>query len=51
MQMELYTHNHAVRNILNRLEKFGFRLCCVQLIDSHYCSDPGKIDAIQIYIL
>jgi hypothetical protein len=27
---------------MKQLEAFGFRLCCVQLIDSHYCSDPGK---------
>jgi len=40
-QIELYTHHNSVRNIMKELEKFGFRLCCVQLVDSHYCSDAG----------
>ena len=43
-QIELYTHHNSVKNILNHLEKdLGMRLCVVQLVDSHYCSDAGKL--------
>ncbi|XP_046438224.1 GPN-loop GTPase 2-like isoform X1 [Daphnia pulex] len=47
-QVELYTHNNSVKNIMKQLEAFGFRLCCVQLIDSHYCSDPGKFISVLL---
>ena len=30
-QVELYTHNTSVRNIIQKLEKFGTRLCSVHL--------------------
>ena len=45
-QVELYTHNDSVRNILNILEQHGARLCAVNLIDSHYCADPSKYVAV-----
>ena len=45
-QVELYTHNDSVRNILKKLEKFGTRLCAVHLVDSHYCSDPSKFISV-----
>lgn len=35
---------------MKQLEEFGLRLCCVQLVDSHYCSDPGKI-ALHMHII
>jgi len=42
-QVELYTHNNAVKNIVARLEKEGeVRLAAVHLVDSHYCADPSK---------
>jgi len=47
-QVELYTHHDSVRNILKQLESFGFRLCCVHLVDSHYCSDAGKFISILL---
>lgn len=50
-QIELYTHNTSVRNILKKFEQFGFRLCAVQLIDSHYCSDPGKFISVLLTVL
>lgn len=50
-QIELYTHNTSVRNILKKFEQFGFRLCAVQLIDSHYCSDPGKFISVLLMVL
>lgn len=41
-QTELYTHHCALRNIFQVLETHGFRLCVVNLMDSHCCSDPSK---------
>ncbi|KAE8748434.1 hypothetical protein FOCC_FOCC004866 [Frankliniella occidentalis] len=41
-QVELYTHHESIRNLISHLESAGFRLCAVHLVDSHYCSDPGK---------
>ncbi|KAI9339333.1 GPN-loop GTPase [Obelidium mucronatum] len=41
-QVELYTHNNAMRNILQVLEKHDFRLCIVHMVDAHLCTDPSK---------
>mmetsp|Transcript_24194 Transcript_24194/g.55037 ORF Transcript_24194/g.55037 Transcript_24194/m.55037 type:complete len:286 (-) Transcript_24194:1281-2138(-) len=53
-QIELFTHNDCVRNILRRLtspparsqragaRQYGMRLCAVNLIDSTFCTDPSK---------
>ncbi|XP_066991714.1 GPN-loop GTPase 2 isoform X2 [Anabrus simplex] len=41
-QVELYTHHNSMKNIMEKLDKFGLRLCSLHLVDSHYCSDPGK---------
>ncbi|KAI5724304.1 hypothetical protein M8J77_000975 [Diaphorina citri] len=42
-QVELYTHHSSMKNVLSVIQnKLDLRLCCVNLIDSHYCSDPGK---------
>ncbi|XP_060703276.1 GPN-loop GTPase 2 [Hemiscyllium ocellatum] len=45
-QVELYTHNCSVRNILAQLTKWNFRLTAVHLVDSHYCTDPAKFISI-----
>lgn len=45
-QVELYTHNAAVRNIIAKLEKMDVRLCAVHLVDAHYCSDPSKFISV-----
>ncbi|KAF0299007.1 GPN-loop GTPase 2 [Amphibalanus amphitrite] len=50
-QVELYTHNAAVPRILRRLEKANFRLTAVNLVDSHYCSDPGKFVSVLLSTL
>ncbi|KAG1676501.1 GPN-loop GTPase 2 [Nymphon striatum] len=47
-QVELYTHNNAMRNIMERLTKEDYRLAAVHLVDSHYCSDPGKFIAVLL---
>lgn len=41
-QVELFTHHTSLRTILKRLEKLDFRLVTVNLIDSHYCCNPGN---------
>lgn len=41
-QVELYTHHKSTRNIFEKLEQMGFKLCAVHLVDSHYCSEPHK---------
>lgn len=41
-QVELYTHHHSMKNIFAKLENLGYRLCSVNLIDSHYCNEPHK---------
>lgn len=41
-QVELYTHHKSVSAIVEKLSQNLVRLCSVQLIDSHHCSDPGK---------
>nr|ACO11767.1 ATP-binding domain 1 family member B [Lepeophtheirus salmonis] len=43
-QVELYTHNTAVKSIIKKLESqpLDVRLAAVHLVDAHYCSDPGK---------
>lgn len=41
-QVELYTHHKSVSVIAEKLEQNLVKLCSVQLIDSHHCSDPGK---------
>ncbi|KAF8986680.1 GPN-loop GTPase 2 [Haplosporangium bisporale] len=50
-QVELYTHNDAMKRILNRLEKIGYRLCCVHLVDSHYCTDAAKYISVLLLSL
>ncbi|XP_012276931.1 GPN-loop GTPase 2 [Orussus abietinus] len=41
-QVELYTHHKSLATISEKLGQNLVRLCCVHLIDSHHCSDPGK---------
>uniref|UniRef100_A0A8C7ECQ7 GPN-loop GTPase 2 n=1 Tax=Nothoprocta perdicaria TaxID=30464 RepID=A0A8C7ECQ7_NOTPE len=43
-QVELYTHHGALRNVFARLAKWDFRV--VHLVDSHYCTDPGKFISV-----
>lgn len=41
-QVELYTHHSSMKKVMQKLQGSGFKLCTVHLVDSHYCSDPGK---------
>jgi hypothetical protein len=42
-QVELYTHGNSVQKLLQRIIKvLDLRLVAVQLIDSHYCTEPAN---------
>jgi len=45
-QVELYTVDQSMKNIIEHLTKLDIRLAAVHLVDSHYCSDPGKFIAV-----
>ncbi|XP_053124856.1 GPN-loop GTPase 2 [Hemicordylus capensis] len=45
-QVELCTHHSSLRNIFAKLAKWNFRLAAVHLVDSHYCTDPGKFISV-----
>lgn len=48
-QVELYTHNGCIRNIVQHLVVGkGHRLTAVNLVDSHYCTDPAKFIAVML---
>ncbi|KAI9298484.1 hypothetical protein K502DRAFT_346069 [Neoconidiobolus thromboides FSU 785] len=50
-QVELYTHNYSVKNILDKLQKLDFRLTAVHLVDAHYCTDPVKYISVLLVSL
>lgn len=42
-QVELYTHHGSMHRIIEKLVKsIDMRLCCVNLIDSYYCSNSAN---------
>lgn len=45
-QVELYTVDQSMKDIIEHLTKSDIRLTAVHLVDSHYCSDPGKFIAV-----
>lgn len=47
-QVELYTHHNSVRNIIQKLVSLDYRLCCVNLVDSYYASDPAKFISVLL---
>lgn len=50
-QVELYTHHKSVRNIIQKLAKLDYRLCCVNLVDSYYASDAAKFISVMLMSL
>ncbi|KAJ3302185.1 GPN-loop GTPase 2, partial [Blyttiomyces sp. JEL0837] len=50
-QVELYTHHNSVKNILETLQKNGFRLCVVHTVDAHLCTDANKYIAALLLSL
>lgn len=47
-QVELYTHHRSIQNIVKKLQEVDLQLAAVHLVDSHYCSDPGKFIAVAL---
>jgi len=45
-QVELYTVDSSVKDLLELLLSADYRLCAVHLVDSHYCSDPAKFISV-----
>lgn len=41
-QIELYTHNDCIHRVVQRMQALNYRLTCVNMVDSHYCTDPSK---------
>ncbi|RLN72772.1 hypothetical protein BBJ28_00022923 [Nothophytophthora sp. Chile5] len=50
-QVELYTHEESVHRILQRLQKLGYRLAVVHLVDAHHCTDSSKFVSVVMLSL
>ncbi|CAZ79217.1 unnamed protein product [Tuber melanosporum] len=50
-QVELFTHHASLRNIFLRIQKLGYRLVVIHLVDSHYCADPSKYISVLLLCL
>ncbi|KAI9164401.1 hypothetical protein H9P43_008252 [Blastocladiella emersonii ATCC 22665] len=50
-QVELYSHHTAVKDLLHHLNKDGHRLCVVQLVDAHHCTDVAKYISVVLFAL
>jgi GPN-loop GTPase len=51
-QVELFSLHSSMQKVLNIMTKqWHYRLCVVQLIDAHLCSDPGKFMAALMVCL
>jgi GPN-loop GTPase len=47
-QVELYTHNDCIRTVVQRMVALNYRIACVNLVDSHYCTDATKFIAVLL---
>lgn len=50
-QVELYTNHDCIKNLAHKLEKWGYRLTCVHLVDSHHCAEASKFVAVLLVTL
>lgn len=41
-QIELYTHMNTMKELVDLLEKWGFRMCAVFLMDAQFMVDGAK---------
>jgi len=41
-QIELYSHVPVMRNLVDSLQRWGYSICALYLIDSQFISDPAK---------
>ena len=47
-QVELYTADDNMKSIIDHLTSQDLRLTCVNLVDSHHCSDAGKFVSVVL---
>jgi GPN-loop GTPase len=50
-QVELYTHNDCIRSIVQHMVALDYRIACINLVDSHYCTDPAKFISVLLMSL
>ncbi|KAJ1861489.1 hypothetical protein H4R99_005927 [Coemansia sp. RSA 1722] len=50
-QVELYTHNESIKNIVRLLEKQNYRLACVHLVDASYCTEASRFISVLLLSL
>ncbi|KAI8906426.1 GPN-loop GTPase [Gorgonomyces haynaldii] len=50
-QVELFTNHDALKNCIQKLVSLDYRLCCVHLIDAHYCVDPARYVSMLVLSL
>ncbi|KDO32789.1 hypothetical protein SPRG_02487 [Saprolegnia parasitica CBS 223.65] len=50
-QVELYTHEVSVHNILQKLQKLHYRISVVHLVDAHHCTDSSKFISVVLLSL
>ena len=51
-QVELFIHNSTLKNVVGKLTSsdcpIDLRLVCVNLVDSYYANDPGKMILVKM---
>ncbi|KAJ3215381.1 GPN-loop GTPase 2 [Clydaea vesicula] len=50
-QVELFTHHESVKKIIEALVKLNYRLCAVNLVDAHHCTDASKYISVLLLSL
>jgi GPN-loop GTPase len=50
-QVELYTHNDCIRGVVQRMLALNYRVSVINLVDSHYCTDPSKFISVLLMSL
>uniref|UniRef100_A0A915BSE2 GPN-loop GTPase 2 n=1 Tax=Parascaris univalens TaxID=6257 RepID=A0A915BSE2_PARUN len=50
-QLELYSSDDCIANIIRMMEKWGHRVVTMHLSDSMYCSDAGKFISVVLSAL
>ena len=50
-QVELFTHIDALKVVIRKLEKMGYRITVVHLVDAHHCSEPAKYISVLLLTL
>jgi len=50
-QVELYTHNQSMQHIVDKLQKWTYRITAVHLVDSYYCSSASSFVSVLLLSL